>query len=194
MGKRDDYLLQLNRELGQIKEQISQLQKKQDELEAEAKKNSRLLDPLKPDFITSLQKHKMEISSLKIELDSVKHVQDTLIHNLTEMKKKLDFFDYENVVKINKEMREKMKKLEKINTRVEKNEQKMEGMFKEFEKNYVDFRNFKSLKEKTETLIKSYGEEFSGMRKELRSCAKEKDLSLLKEELKGVKKELKKKR
>ncbi|MFH1682523.1 MAG: hypothetical protein ABIA37_01880, partial [Candidatus Woesearchaeota archaeon] len=101
------------------------------------------------------------------------------------------FFDYENVVKINKEMKEKLKKLEKINTIVGKNEQKTESMFKEFEKNYVDFRNFKSLKEKTEKLMGKYCDEFSKMNKALKECAKDKDVSSLKDDLKIIKKELK---
>ncbi|MFH1682504.1 MAG: hypothetical protein ABIA37_01785, partial [Candidatus Woesearchaeota archaeon] len=82
MGKRDDYLMQTNLQLGQLKEQINQLQKKQYELEAEVKKNGQLLAPLKPDFITNLQKQKLEIHSLRLELESSRKVQDTLIRNV----------------------------------------------------------------------------------------------------------------
>lgn len=126
-------LIKLSKDLGKLKAHYFDMQKKQTEIEVLTKKQAVMLEIIKPDFIEKIKQQDIAINSLKLELDSVKKLKEKLVDTVNSLKKKLDFYDYKRVCEIDKEAREKLRHIEKLNAIVEVDSRKVEDIFEEIE-------------------------------------------------------------
>ena len=190
-GKKGSSVVQLGREIGEISANIEQIQKKNAELELLTKKQEAMLEILKPDFIVKIKEQDVAVNALKLGVESLRKLQETLISDVKVVKRKLDFFDYQRVVEINREIRVKLKKVERMNTIVEKNSQKVENLFREMANLYVEFKQFKTLGKKLDNSVNVYMEKFASLKEKTEGYVKKEDFDSLKEELRQMKYKLK---
>ncbi|MBW2966831.1 hypothetical protein KY342_07040 [Candidatus Woesearchaeota archaeon] len=184
----NDSILQLSKNIGELKANFEEMQRKQTEVEIISKKTSALLEVLKPDFIIKIKNQDISINSLKLELDSIKKLEETFINEIKNLKRKLEFFDYQRVVEMDKETHIKLRNIERLNALTEKNSQKVESLFMEIEKQYVEFKKFKALGDRLENSFIMYVEKFNKFREESDKYLKEDDLSPLKKDIEKLKK------
>lgn len=180
--------------ISEVKEALMHLQKQEANLEATSKKESALLETIKPDFLTKIKNQDIAIQSINLNLDSVKKLQNTITQEFKNLKRKLESFNYKKVVELNREMDYKLSKMEKLNSSIEKNTRKTEDLFMEFKKNYIDFKNFKALSSKLKESFEIYLKEFDSIKEEFNKCIKEKDLLSLKKDIEKLKNKLIKKK
>ena len=67
-----DSLVEVGKNIGELKANLEDMEKKQVEIEIIAKKSSALLEILKPDFIIKLKNQDVSLNSLKLGVETVK--------------------------------------------------------------------------------------------------------------------------
>ena len=184
-------IMQLNERIGQLKEASSAMQKKEGELEMFSKKESILLATLQPDVITKIKGQDLAVHTMNLDIESIRKLQDTTIEELKHMQRRLEAFNYARVVEINREMEIKIRDMQRFNANIEKNSRKIESMFMEFERNFVDFKEFNAMGKKLEKSFEVYAEEFESLKESVKDFVKEKDIVSLQRDLKDIKMNLK---
>ncbi len=178
----------INEKIGSLKQAVSDLQKKEAELDIASKKESALLETVKPDFIEKLKDQDISLHSLKLNVDSMKKIQETLVQELKHTKSKIEHYDYSKVSRLDRQMDDKLRKMEKLSSAVGKNSSKAEQIFDEFQKQFVEFREFRELSRKLENAFEKCSSDIEKIRQD---AAKEKDMASMQKDIDALKEKLK---
>ena len=158
------------------------------ELETKVAKQSAILESFKPEKMLS---YDTAIATLSAQIESVQKLQEEIIEEFKDMKEKVSHFNYDKVSKLDNDMTDKLVEMEAQNRVNQMSSKKIEQMFMDFQKNYIEFKEFKALIKQVKKYFEVNTEAYAGLRENYKALAKLDEFNLLKEKVKEMEKTMK---
>ena len=133
-------------EIGELRSTLADREKQIRELEAKAVRASELVAEVQPEnFMHEQKKTDAKIEAIQGKLDNNEVISDSIIEELKKIKNKVSVFrGTEDILKLNKEVKEELSSIRKVEATVEKHSDHVEAIFTSFESNFEHFQKLKS--------------------------------------------------
>jgi chromosome segregation ATPase len=134
----------MNEEIGEIRGMMMDTNKSVGNIEASATKAIDLVESVKPDqLMLEVRKQDSKIESVKAGVESSESLMRDMMKEVKEMRKKIDFYKgIEQVNKLNEEIKAELIDIKKIESIIERHSNKVETIYIEVEKKFVEFDKF----------------------------------------------------
>ena len=134
----------MNEEIGEIRGMMMDTNKSVGNIEASATKAIDLVESVKPDqLMLEVRKQDSKIESVKAGVESSESLMRDMMKEVKEMRKKIDFYKgIEQVNKLNEEIKAELIDIKKIEGIIERHSNKVETIYIEVEKKFVEFDKF----------------------------------------------------
>lgn len=134
----------ISEEIGEVRGMIMDTNKSVGNIEASATKAVDLVESVKPDHLMlEVRKQDSKIESVKAGVESSESLMRDMMKEVKEMRKKMDFYKgVEQVAKLNEEIKEELIQIKKIEGEIERHSNKVESIYIEVEKKFLDFDKF----------------------------------------------------
>ena len=147
-------------ELGELRNMVNDREKTMGIIEAKSNKITELIEAVQPETLMSEQKKTdARIEAIKAKMENSELLSNNILDELKKIKNDMSVFrGTDEILKLNKEVREELISIKKVEGSVLKHADKVEAMFSTFESNFEEFEKLKDgfidLSELSETIRK----------------------------------------
>lgn len=132
-------------EIGELRSMLADREKQIRELESKALKASELVAEVQPEKLMSEQKKtEARIDAIKAKLENSEVISGNIIDELKKIKNSMSTFrGTEDILKLNKEVRDELTDIKKVEASVQKHADRVEARYSNFESNFQEFEKMK---------------------------------------------------
>ena len=133
-------------EIGELRSMIAEKEKQMRDIEAKAVKAAELVEEVQPEsLMTEQKKADAKIEAVRAKFENLEAMSNNIIDELKKLKGSVSVFrGTEEIIKLNKEVKDEIMSVRKIEAMVEKHADHVEAMFTSFESNFTAFEKMKS--------------------------------------------------
>ena len=178
----DERFSRISEEIGELRSMLIDREREIKELEGKATRAHDLVQEVQPELLKdSIDKQDLKIDAIKNKIDSNDSIMNKIIEELKDIRNKIELFrGVEETIKLNKNVREELINIRKIEQNIKIHADKVENIFIRLEKKFEDFESYKKDAEKLSDDFKKFAEEFTKIKGNTEKYVSKEDLHNLK--------------
>ena len=164
----------INEQVGELRGEIAEREKKVQSLEAEATRASELVKAVQPEkFLSKIEKEDVKIEIVKAKVNNQEKISNEIIKEMKDIKRLITTFrGTEQVLELNQEIKDEITTAKKILTNVDINASKVEKLFTDFNKQYLELKSIKEDAIKVNVLFLELKKDFDAIKVNILSLGK----------------------
>jgi len=168
-------------QIGELRSMILERDRTIQEVELKAVKSSDLVASVQPEkLMTEVQKQEVKLDALKANLEGNEAIMSRIMEELSETRKKIEFFrGVEEVVKLAEEVKKELIEIKKVEGRINTQTDKVQTMYAEMRTRIQDLDAFKSELEDAKASIEQNGKDVNFIKSKITNLAEKSELDKL---------------
>lgn len=181
----NERFLQLSEEIGQIRESGLTREKEISNMTLSVSHAIDLVEQVHPEKLEELSnKQNSEIQKLTSKIESNRSMNENILVQIKEIRDKTSIFnDVDDILKLNKEITDKLLTVQRLESVVDQHSSKIEQFFIKIEKQYQEFERFEHDRKELESSYKTLIKEFDKLKTNVSDAATIKDLNKLEDDM-----------
>lgn len=154
----DERFARLDEQLGELKEMMLNREKEIEELEVVATKAADLVSDVQPQkLLSETKKIDIRVDALKAKIETYDSMNDSVMDELKKLRKIVEVFrGTEEIIKLNKDIREEIIAIQRVKAEVVRHSDKVESMYMDASTKFEDYKKYRDI-------AKSFEEKFLDM-------------------------------
>jgi len=168
----------INEQIGELRSSSVEKEKQIKDLEIAATKAVDLVKEVQPEkFMIELKKEDAKLNRLNAQMERYEDTISQVMAEIKEIRTKIELFrGYEELLKLNEETKQELRGIKKMEIAMDIHTNKIERLFIDFQKKYIEFETFKEMGEYLENAYREVIKEINGLKIKTMSFVEKKQI------------------
>lgn len=186
-GSFSERFTRTSEQIGELRSMILERDRTIQGIELKAVKSSDLVASVQPEkLMTEIQKQEVKIEALKANLEGNESIQNRIMEELRETRKKIEFFrGIEEVIKLSEEVKQELIEIKKAEGKINTQTDKVQTIYAEMRTRIQDIDAFKAEIQDSRTAIEQNSKDVEFIKNKIANLAEKTELDKLVAKLQG---------